>query len=107
MSLVDIGFDSKCDFAPPTVLLGLLLCSWMWGIFFLVESYILLSMVVQQHVVILEFSQEKMKHILLFHLEINLLLEINLPGQRGHSPRARHPGMQSPVGLRKHHYEKS
>ena len=28
------GFDSKCDFAPPTILLGLLLCSWMWGIFF-------------------------------------------------------------------------
>ena len=24
-----------------------------------------------------------------------------------HSPRARHPGMQSPVGLRKHHYEQS
>ena len=22
-----------------------------------------------------------------------------------HSPRARHPGMQSKVGLRKHHYE--
>ena len=25
----------------------------------------------------------------------------------GHSPRARHPGMQSQVGLRKHHYEQS
>ena len=24
-----------------------------------------------------------------------------------HSPRARHPGMQSQVGLRKHHYEQS
>ena len=24
-----------------------------------------------------------------------------------HSPRARHPGMQSQVGLRKHHYERS
>ena len=22
------GFDSKCDFAPPTILLGLLLCLW-------------------------------------------------------------------------------
>ena len=29
-----MGFDSKCDFAPPTVLLELLLCPWMWGIFF-------------------------------------------------------------------------
>ena len=26
------GVDSKHDFAPPTVLLGLLLCPWMWGI---------------------------------------------------------------------------
>ena len=29
-----MGFDSKCDFAPPTTLLGLFLCPWMWGIFF-------------------------------------------------------------------------
>ena len=29
MSLVGMGFDSKCDFAPPTILLGLLLCPWM------------------------------------------------------------------------------
>ena len=27
-------FDSKWHFAPPTVLLWLLLCPWMWGIFF-------------------------------------------------------------------------
>ena len=32
-SLVGIEFDSKCDFAPPTILLGLLLCSWILGIF--------------------------------------------------------------------------
>ena len=34
MSLADMGFDSKYDFAPPTVLLGLLLCRWTWGISF-------------------------------------------------------------------------
>ena len=28
-SLEGMGFDSKCDFTPPTVLLGLLLCPWM------------------------------------------------------------------------------
>ena len=33
-SLVGIWFDSKCDFAPPTVLLGLLLCLWTWSISF-------------------------------------------------------------------------
>ena len=31
--LVGMGFDPKCDFAPPTILLGLLLCPWTWGIF--------------------------------------------------------------------------
>ena len=28
------GFDSKCNFTPLPVLLGLLLCPWTWGIFF-------------------------------------------------------------------------
>ena len=27
-------FDSKHDFAPPIILLGLLLCPWMWGMIF-------------------------------------------------------------------------
>ena len=30
-SLVGMQFDSKCDFTPPTILLGLL-CPWAWGI---------------------------------------------------------------------------
>ena len=34
VSLVDMGFDSKCDFTLPTIFLGLLLCPWTWGIFF-------------------------------------------------------------------------
>ena len=29
-----MGFDSKCDFPPPTVLLRLLLCPWTWVSFF-------------------------------------------------------------------------
>ena len=33
-SLEGIEFDSKHDFAPPTVLLGFLLCPWMWSIIF-------------------------------------------------------------------------
>ena len=33
VSLAVMGFDSKWDFTPRTVLLGLLLCPWMWGIF--------------------------------------------------------------------------
>ena len=31
-SLAGMGFDSKCKFALPTILLGLLLCPWTWGI---------------------------------------------------------------------------
>ena len=31
-TLGGMGFDSKCDFAPPTIFLGLLLCPWTWGI---------------------------------------------------------------------------
>ena len=51
------GVDSKRDCAPPTILPGLLLCPWTWAIF-LVGANILLLMVVQQQVVILEFSQK-------------------------------------------------
>ena len=31
-SLACMGFHSKCDFTPPTIFLGLLLCPWRWGI---------------------------------------------------------------------------
>ena len=30
--LVGMGFDSKCVFTPPIILLELLLCPWTWGI---------------------------------------------------------------------------
>ena len=30
--LAGMGFDSKCEFAPPTIFLGLLHCPWPWGI---------------------------------------------------------------------------
>ena len=54
------GLILNMIFAPPTNLLGL--CPWTWGIFFLVGYNILLSMVVQQLVTILVFSQDKMAH---------------------------------------------
>ena len=46
-----------CDCAPCSISLWLLLCLWMWGIF-LVSSSVFLSMIVQQLVLILVFSQE-------------------------------------------------
>ena len=34
VSLEGMGFYSKHNFAPPTILLGLILCPWTRGIFF-------------------------------------------------------------------------
>ena len=34
LSEVGMGFNSKCDFTPSTILLGILLCPWMWVSFF-------------------------------------------------------------------------
>ena len=33
--------------------------------------------------------------------------DLHNPDNHDHSPRARHPGVQSQMGLRKHHYEQS
>ena len=52
-----MGFDFYCDCAPPTNFLRLF-CLWIWGIFFLVGSSILLSMVVQHLVAILVLLQK-------------------------------------------------
>ena len=55
------GIWLYCDWAPPTISLWLLLCvSFVFGcaISFLVSSCVFLSMIVQQLVVILVFSQE-------------------------------------------------
>ena len=53
-----IWFYHGC--APLTILLLLLLYPWIWGVFFLMGSSILLSMVVQHLVAILVHSQEEM-----------------------------------------------
>ena len=58
-SLAGKGFDSKLNFAPPTLLLGFSFALGRW-VSFMVGSNILQSAVVQQWVVVLEFSQEKM-----------------------------------------------
>ena len=50
-------WDGKHNYTPPTIFLGLLLCSWMWGIF-LVGSNLLLLMVAQQLAVTFVFSQK-------------------------------------------------
>ena len=55
---MDMGFDSKCEFAS-FHLAGASPLPFV-GYLFLVGSNILLSKVVKQRVVILEFSQEKM-----------------------------------------------
>ena len=56
-----MGFDSKCDFCSSYCLAGASPLPLDVGYLFLVGSNILLSMVVQQCVVILEFLQETMR----------------------------------------------
>ena len=51
------GIWVYCDCTSPTISLWLLLCLWMWGIFF-VSSSVFLSMIVQELVVIPVLSQE-------------------------------------------------
>ena len=60
MSLVGMGFDSKMRFRPSCHLAGASPLPLDGGYLILVRSNILLSKVVKQRVVILEFSQEKM-----------------------------------------------
>ena len=59
VSLIGMRFDFKHDCAPPTILLQLLLCPSLWGIF-LGGSNFLLSVVVQQLVAVLVFLQENL-----------------------------------------------
>ena len=61
-----MGFNSKHDFIPSYHLPGASPLPLDVGYLFWVVSNILLVMVVQQQVVILEFSQEKMSTCLLF-----------------------------------------
>ena len=59
VSLAGMGFKSKYNFTPPTVLLGLLLCPWMWGIFFWWDPTCSCWQLFSSEL-FLEFSQEKM-----------------------------------------------
>ena len=58
VSLIGMVFDSKCDFTPPTILLGFLLLPLDTGYLFLVGSNILL-MIVQQWIVILSSCRRR------------------------------------------------
>ena len=60
VSLVGVGFDSKCDFCPSFHLAWASSLPLDEGYLFMVGSNILLLMVVQKWVVILQFLQEKM-----------------------------------------------
>ena len=68
-SPVGMQFDSKCDFTPPPPFCDFSLPLDM-GYHFSVGSNILLSMVVQQWVVILEFLQKISTHPELHHLRL-------------------------------------
>ena len=80
-SLVGMGFDSKCNFTLPTILLGLLLCPWTWDIFSWWDPTFSCQWLLTG-VVILEFLQEKMSahpytppscdRIIVFHPKVDV-----------------------------------
>ena len=76
--LAGMTFDFKCNWAPPTILLGLLLWSWTQSIFFFWWDTTLSC---QQLVTILVFSQKINTHpstLPSFKERANLLLNLNI-----------------------------
>ena len=66
-SLVGMGFGSKCDFIPPTILLGLLLCRWMWGIFFWCNPTVSCQRLFSSKLQFWSSRRRKRAHVLLLH----------------------------------------
>ena len=66
-SLVGMGFDSKCDFTSPPILLGLLPCRWMWGIFFLVGSNISCQWLFSSKLSFWSSRRRRWAHVFLLH----------------------------------------
>ena len=67
VSLVGMGFDSKCDFAPPTVLLGLFLCPWTWGIFFWWDPTLSCRWLFSSELRFWSSRKRRWAHVLLLH----------------------------------------
>ena len=86
VSLVSASLDSKHDFAPPTVMLELFLCDGC-GVYFLVGSNILLSMVFQQQVAILEFSKKKMSACSSIQASCNKNVQFSFQSQKKAIPK--------------------
>ena len=61
-SLVGMEFDFKHEFAPPTILLRLLLCPWVWGI-----------------------SPQLLQHLLSLTMDVGYLLKAG-PAKHSHHP---------------------
>ena len=81
-SLLGMGFYSKCDFAPPTILLGILLCPWMWGTFFWWDTMFSCWWLFSSELQFWSSLRRRWLHILLFwHLVRSGALNTMVPAQ--------------------------
>ena len=89
------GVDSKCDFTPLIILLGLLLCPWTWGILFVGFKFSCQKLFSSE----LQFrssQRRRLVHVLLVcHLEVrtrpSFPLSQSLPTGSFHKPLYPYP----------------
>ena len=67
VSLKGMGFDFKHSFAPSTILLGLLLCPWTWGIFFWWNPTFSCWLLFSSKLQFWSSRRRKRAHVLLLH----------------------------------------
>ena len=68
------SFDSKCNFAPPTIVLGLLLCPWTWGIFFWWDPTFFCQWLFSNELQFLNSCKRWALVLLLYHLSNSVFL---------------------------------
>ena len=64
---VGMGFDSKWDFTPSSILLGFLLCAWTWDIFFWCDPTFSCQQLFSSELQFWSSRRRKQVHVLLLH----------------------------------------
>ena len=101
VSLLGMGFCSKWDFVPPTVLLGLLLCSWVCSIIFWWDPTFSCRWLFSGWLQFWSSHRRRWVHILLLHHLVpktghrphGVSLQLPLPGIQLQTSKAGSPSM--------------
>ena len=101
VSLLGMGFGSKWDFVPHTVLLGLLLCSWLCGIIFWWDPTFSCWWLFSGWLQFWNSYRRRWVHVLLFHHLVpktghrphGVSLQLPLPGIQLQTSKAGSPSM--------------